>query len=162
MPIPLCYCRAGAALQLSIHRLPFSHCRVLCSLQAGRHIPQPYGLQQPHFADSRASEQGNQSQGQCPNPSAPLSLLTKAPVPGTKACSLLCATQDALSKEEKSQERTLEDKQEQRPDALAETFNFLRRLRDRGEKSTHLSLGCWVTPFSFLCVCGKSVSSSTY
>lgn len=100
-----------------------------------RHIPQACGLQQPHFADSRASEQGNQSQGQCPDHSAPLSLLTKEPIPGTVACSLLCAIQDALSKDKKSQERTLEDKQEQKPDALTETFDFLRRLKGRGEKS---------------------------
>lgn len=100
-----------------------------------RHILQACGLQQAHFADSRTPEQENQSRGQCPDHSAPLSRLTKEPTPGTKACSLLCATQDALSKDKKCQERTLEDKQEQRPDALAETFAFLRMLKGRGEKS---------------------------
>lgn len=124
---------SSAAVNPQASLLPLSS-----ALQSvSRHILQPCRLQQPHFADSRTSEQGNQSQGQCPNYSAPLSLLTKELIPGTKVCSLLCATQDALSKDEKNQERTLEDKQEQRPDALAETFQLLRRLRGRGEKSRH-------------------------
>lgn len=48
------------------------------------------------------------------------------------------ATQDALSEDEKGQEkRGLEDKQEQRCDTLAETSNFLRRLGGSGEKGRH-------------------------